>query len=804
MQRTFLLFAFLIALFPALSRAENVIDFVNISKNLDAVETTLQGENLTPADIKNEALYLSNLSASLAEIKNESERQINSLQKQLSALGEAPTDGSKELDIVSKKRQELVNDLSIVRSRIAEADILQVKIEELSIKALNAQSQHILGNLFEKTESFVQPKHFLDGVYALVSFFFDIVKSPLNWFDGLDEQNKAHVLNYLIPALFLLVATFGIGFMLRRLIMRLFGYRAEIDNPRYGQKISAAIAVAIGYGLIPSVIIGVFLVWIIGLQIFNDTFFGVIVTSTLFYLLYVFLAKAIARVTFAPYNEKWRLINVKTPKALDIVRALYIAIIFIGAISLLEHIALTQNYPATLIEFLTLIACAVKASSIILLVCRIFEEEDEPQPTTAVVAENTALAEEDLDDGSISTSLKIIFLTVSAAVITFGVAVSGYLELASFIFNRFIASVILLVLTIIIQKLATEILKHILLLGFWSKTFKLRRKLLRKINFGLSLFLTPLIGLFFIFALLNIWGLSGTFILHIARKLLFGFKVGGVTISLLAIVLGIIVFFASLAFVKYIKNRLTNNLFSQLDIDDGIRHSLSSGVSFVGFILSSLLAIVVMGGDLTSFAVIAGALSVGIGFGLQNIINNFVSGIIILFERPFKIGDWVILNGEEGQIKQINIRSTELETFSKTSVIIPNATLIASSMTNLTHGNNWTRQSVKVGVAYGTDVNKVTEILLECARNNKKVLKVPAPYVLFQDFGASSLDFELRCYSNNIWSGWVLPSELRYDINRRFKEEGIEIPFPQMVLHKGDEPEKQSDAEKKPKKAKTK
>ena len=102
MQRTFLLFAFLIALFPALSRAENVIDFVNISKNLDAVETTLQGENLTPADIKNEALYLSNLSASLAEIKNESERQINSLQKQLSALGEAPTDGSKELDIVSK------------------------------------------------------------------------------------------------------------------------------------------------------------------------------------------------------------------------------------------------------------------------------------------------------------------------------------------------------------------------------------------------------------------------------------------------------------------------------------------------------------------------------------------------------------------------------------------------------------------------------------------------------------------------------------------------------------------------------
>ena len=193
-----------------------------------------------------------------------------------------------------------------------------------------------------------------------------------------------------------------------------------------------------------------------------------------------------------------------------------------------------------------------------------------------------------------------------------------------------------------------------------------------------------------------------------------------------------------------------------------------------------------MGGNLTSLAVIAGALSVGIGFGLQNIFNNFVSGIIILFERPVKVGDWVVFNGEEGQIKQINIRSTELETFKKTSVIIPNATLISSALINLTHGNNWTRQAVSVGVAYGTDVNKVTDILLECARNNKKVLKTPAPYVIFKDFGSSSLDFELRCYSSNIWVGWNIPSELRYEINRRFMEEGIEIPFQQIVIHQGD------------------
>ena len=194
-------------------------------------------------------------------------------------------------------------------------------------------------------------------------------------------------------------------------------------------------------------------------------------------------------------------------------------------------------------------------------------------------------------------------------------------------------------------------------------------------------------------------------------------------------------------------------------MDDGIKHSLISGVGFIGFIISTLLAIIAVGIDLTNLAFIAGALSVGIGFGLQDVIKNLVAGIIILLERPFRVGDWVVLNGVEGTIKQINIRSTELESFNRTSVIIPNATLISSSVTNMTHGNNISRQSIAVGVAYGSDTEKVKNILLECANNNKNVMKTPAPYVLFKDFGSSSLDFELRFYVNNIWKGWTAPSD---------------------------------------------
>lgn len=761
---------------------EGVIEFNKLSQKLNAIEKSLKSGNYTIQTIEESTSALNEMSGDLAAAKRENEREARVVQKQLDALGEEPEDGTKELDVIAKKRKEFKNELALLKSRVAESDILQYKIDDLNLLMLNSRNQKLLGNLVNRQEIMVEPQNLIAGVKAFISFFWDIVKSPVEWYKSLDDSAKSYVLTYLIPAFFILAGAFWIGLILRRLIMKSWGYRPEIENPRYGQKLLAAIFVAIAYGVIPAMIIGGFLLWMIGTKIFTIGFFGLIINSTLFYMLYVILGRAIARVTFAPYNERWRLVNVNNIKATGIVRALYISIVMIGAISLLEHIAVKSEYPQELINFLIVIDCAVKAFSIILLVSKAFAENEKLVEEPHEIIEGEEIEEED----GMSASFRIIFFTSLITLATFGISLFGYPELSAFILNRYIITAIIFGVFMIFHRLLSEFLKRVLLFGFWAKTFKVRRKLLSKIDFGLSLILNPLIALVFIFVILNLWGLSGNFILHVAKKLLFGFKVGGVEISLIAIILGIVVFFGSLALVKVAKNRLTANVFSKLDMDEGIKHSLSSGVSFVGFILSSLLAIIVMGGDLTSLAVIAGALSVGIGFGLQNVINNFVSGIIILFERPFKVGDWVIFNGEEGQIKQINIRSTELETFKKSSVIIPNATLLSSSLTNLTHGNNWTRQAVSIGVAYGTDVNKVTEILLECAKSNKKVLKVPAPYVLFQNFGPSSLDFELRCYSSNIWAGWIIPSELRYEINRRFFEEGIEIPFQQIVIHKGD------------------
>jgi potassium efflux system protein len=174
---------------------------------------------------------------------------------------------------------------------------------------------------------------------------------------------------------------------------------------------------------------------------------------------------------------------------------------------------------------------------------------------------------------------------------------------------------------------------------------------------------------------------------------------------------------------------------------------------------------------------------VGIGFGLQAIVNNFVSGLILLFERPIKVGDMVDVDNQVGEVKELGLRATVVQTFDNAEIVIPNSQLISGSVTNWTLTEKKIRVKVPVGVAYGSDIEKVLKILLACASDNPTVLSTPKPVALFLAFGASSLDFELRVWIADFNDKLTILSELNQEIESEFESAGIEIPFPQSDLH---------------------
>lgn len=211
--------------------------------------------------------------------------------------------------------------------------------------------------------------------------------------------------------------------------------------------------------------------------------------------------------------------------------------------------------------------------------------------------------------------------------------------------------------------------------------------------------------------------------------------------------------------------------------------SIQTLATYATWSLFTLLALRILGVSLTSITVIAGGLSVGIGFGLQNVVNNFISGLILLFGRSIQQGDVIEVGGLWCTVKKINIRTTLVETFESAVIMIPNSDLVTAQVTNWTKNNPTLRRDILVGVAYGSDTRKVETTLLKVAEAHPHVLKKPAPFILFNDFGASSLDFILRIWIDDIDNTIRAISELRFAIDDAFREADIEIAFPQMDVH---------------------
>jgi potassium-dependent mechanosensitive channel len=284
-------------------------------------------------------------------------------------------------------------------------------------------------------------------------------------------------------------------------------------------------------------------------------------------------------------------------------------------------------------------------------------------------------------------------------------------------------------------------------------------------TFGLILLAVPLLLLQWGFAVVDIrdWG----------KALFFGFEVGQFKISLVRILIGVLLFTALLFLTRMIQRWLRDRVMTQGRMDVGVANSVDMAVGYVGVGLAALISVSYAGFDITSLAIVAGALSVGIGFGLQSIVNNFVSGLILLVERPIKVGDWIVVGDQQGNVRRISVRSTEIETFDRASLIVPNSELISGRVLNWTHRNLEGRLVLKLSTDIKTDPAKVVSILENAARAPSMVALIANPMAAVESFSPERIEYSLRVMLADVTSSRRIKSDLHIAILKAFWDAGI-------------------------------
>jgi small-conductance mechanosensitive channel len=274
------------------------------------------------------------------------------------------------------------------------------------------------------------------------------------------------------------------------------------------------------------------------------------------------------------------------------------------------------------------------------------------------------------------------------------------------------------------------------------------------------------------------WGIQSQDMFGSLRAAYFGFRIGNVTVSVSSMLAAAAVFVIGVLVTRAVQGWLAARLLPRTRLDAGIRNSIKTVFGYVGFVSALVLGSAQLGLSFHNLAIVAGALGVGIGFGLQSIVNNFLSGLILLWERGVRVGDWVVIGNEQGFVRRINARATEVETFDRATLIVPNATLVSGVVKNWVHSDRVGRIIVMLNVVYESDADVVRELLIAVAKGQELVLSIPAPLVLFSEFGDWGLKFQLICFVDDIEMAERVKSEMHFDLLRRLKEAGVRVAHP--------------------------
>jgi small-conductance mechanosensitive channel len=474
----------------------------------------------------------------------------------------------------------------------------------------------------------------------------------------------------------------------------------------------------------------------------------------------------VARAVLAPGAPRWRLVDPGDPLARRLTR------LAVGIVATMSGVRLLEQIEETVQAGLSV---AILTRGLGALLCAAFVVATLRRFPRGQAAETNAGRD----------WLSLTRLLGFAAVATVLVACAlGYVTFANFFivqgcWTLVVAGVLLIVLTLshaAVERFLAAPTGRFGLVA--SSTLGVERQSLRPLAALLSGALT--LTCFGIAALLILapFGVeSGDFFSDLQSSFL-AVKIADVTISPSTAFVALALFAITLAAAHGLRRWLDGTLLPLTRLDMGLRNSIGASVGYAGFILAVSVAMEHLGLGFEKLAIVAGALSVGIGFGLQSIVNNFVSGLILLWERAIRVGDWVVLGDEQGYVKRINVRSTEIETFDRATMIVPNSNLVTGVVKNWLRGDKVGRVKILLAPHSGVDPEQIRDILLAAARAQDGVLRIPAPQVMFLGMESAQFRFELWCYLEDVEQSSRVRSDLHFDLHKRLADAGIEIAAP--------------------------
>jgi len=417
-----------------------------------------------------------------------------------------------------------------------------------------------------------------------------------------------------------------------------------------------------------------------------------------------------------------------------------------------------------------------------------------PQPLYRLYITGLALTTVPVLIGQIRTSLRcrgskagrmfrfLMRLAVGVLLIALIAQISGYMNFSSWLMQATFETGMLFMFAHMILRLGCGGVSFILHYTPLSE-HKFFKRYSRELTLRIAKVLRAVVVIYSVFYLLPLWRLYASSYEAWTSISSYSVSLGPTRISIEMLVLASMTLYLTFQLSWLLQALFETRFFYRKSVDRGVRDAIKKLVHYAMVTIGFLTVLSTLGLSLQNFVVVLGAFGVGIGFGLQDIVNNFLSGLILLFERPVKVGDFIVVNEEWGTISKIGLRSTVVETINHSEIIVPNSQLISEKVTNWTFSSRVARLVVPVGVAYGSDVTLVMQILTSVATKHPEAVHDPAPSILFIEFGDSSLNFEIRVFVQDISSRFRIRSEILQQIDACFRESGVEIPFPQRDLH---------------------